>query len=44
LKNIFLITPQTSEKHIHFIDGVSDGFIYMVELLAGVWAPKLVLD
>ena len=30
LKNIFLITPQTSEKRIHFIDGVSDGFVYMV--------------
>ncbi|MGL2993809.1 tryptophan synthase subunit alpha [Flavobacterium sp. TSSA_36] len=30
LKNIFLITPQTSDKRIHFIDSVSDGFIYMV--------------
>ncbi|SHF72405.1 tryptophan synthase, alpha chain [Flavobacterium segetis] len=30
LKNIFLITPQTSVERIHFIDGVSDGFIYMV--------------
>ena len=30
LKNIFLITPQTSEDRIHFIDSVSDGFIYMV--------------
>ena len=30
LKNIFLITPQTSEERIHFIDSVSDGFIYMV--------------
>jgi tryptophan synthase alpha subunit len=29
LKNIFLITPQTSVERIHFID-VSDGFIYMV--------------
>lgn len=30
LKNIFLITPQTSYERIHFIDSVSDGFIYMV--------------
>ena len=30
LKNIFLITPQTSEKRIKTIDKYSDGFIYMV--------------
>lgn len=30
LKNVFLITPQTSEERIRFIDSVSDGFIYMV--------------
>ena len=30
LKNIFLITPQTTVERIHFIDSVSDGFIYMV--------------
>jgi len=30
LKNIFLITPQTSEKRIRMIDEYSDGFIYMV--------------
>ncbi|HEY0029862.1 MAG TPA: tryptophan synthase subunit alpha [Bacteroidia bacterium] len=30
LKNIFLITPQTSEERIRFIDAHSDGFIYMV--------------
>lgn len=30
LKNIFLITPQTSEKRIRYIDEHSDGFIYMV--------------
>ena len=30
LKNIFSITPQTSDERIHFIDSVSDGFIYMV--------------
>lgn len=30
LANIFLITPQTSDERIRFIDSVSDGFIYMV--------------
>lgn len=30
LVNIFLITPQTSDERIHFIDSVSSGFIYMV--------------
>jgi len=30
LKNIFLITPQTSEKRIRYIDNNSNGFIYMV--------------
>jgi tryptophan synthase alpha chain len=30
LLNVFLITPQTSEERIRFIDSVSDGFIYMV--------------
>jgi tryptophan synthase alpha chain len=30
LINIFLITPQTSEKRIHYIDSISNGFIYMV--------------
>jgi tryptophan synthase alpha chain len=30
LINVFLITPQTSVERIHFIDSVSDGFIYMV--------------
>lgn len=30
LINIFLITPQTSDERIRFIDSVSDGFIYMV--------------
>jgi tryptophan synthase alpha chain len=30
LQNIFLITPQTSNERIHFIDSVSEGFIYMV--------------
>ena len=30
LLNIFLITPQTSEERIAYIDSVSNGFIYMV--------------
>lgn len=30
LSNIFLITPQTPDERIRFIDSVSDGFIYMV--------------
>ena len=30
LINVFLITPQTSEKRIRQIDKASDGFIYMV--------------
>lgn len=30
LRNVLLITPQTSEERIRFIDSVSDGFIYMV--------------
>jgi tryptophan synthase alpha chain len=30
LINVFLITPQTSEERIRFIDSVSHGFIYMV--------------
>lgn len=30
LLNVFLITPQTSEERIRFIDSISNGFIYMV--------------
>lgn len=30
LKNIFLITPQTSDERIQEIDAISDSFIYMV--------------
>ncbi len=30
LVNVFLITPQTSEERIRFIDSISQGFIYMV--------------
>ena len=30
LINVFLITPQTSDERIRYIDSISDGFIYMV--------------
>ncbi len=30
LTNVFLITPQTSDERIRYIDSVSNGFIYMV--------------
>ena len=30
LSNVFLITPQTSEKRIRYIDDISNSFIYMV--------------
>ncbi|EDP71975.1 tryptophan synthase alpha chain [Flavobacteriales bacterium ALC-1] len=30
LINVFLITPQTSDERVRYIDSVSDGFIYMV--------------
>ncbi len=30
LINVFLITPQTSDNRIRFIDSISSGFIYMV--------------
>ncbi len=30
LTNVFLITPQTSEERIRYIDSISNGFIYMV--------------
>ncbi|MEQ8476510.1 tryptophan synthase subunit alpha [Fulvivirga sp.] len=30
LKNVFLISPQTSEERIRHIDSISDSFIYMV--------------
>jgi tryptophan synthase alpha chain len=30
LINVFLITPQTSDQRINFIDSISKGFIYMV--------------
>lgn len=34
LKNIFLITPQTTNERIHQIDEISDSFIYMVSSAA----------
>ncbi|MEP5340561.1 MAG: tryptophan synthase subunit alpha [Algibacter sp.] len=30
LTNVFLITPQTSDERIRYIDSISNGFIYMV--------------
>ena len=30
LINVFLITPQTTNDRIHYIDSISNGFIYMV--------------
>lgn len=39
LINVFLITPQTSEERIRFIDEISEGFIYMVSS-AGVTGAK----
>ena len=30
LINVFLITPQTCDERIHYIDSISNGFIYMV--------------
>lgn len=30
ISNVFLVTPQTSEERIQKIDGLTDGFIYMV--------------
>jgi tryptophan synthase alpha chain len=30
LLNVFLITPQTTDERIRFIDSISNGFIYMV--------------
>ena len=34
LYNMFLITPQTSEERIRYIDNISNGFIYMVSSAA----------
>ena len=40
LKNVFLITPQTSEERIREIDRNSDGFIYMVSSASTTGAKK----
>lgn len=37
--NVFLITPQTSDERIRFVDSISNGFIYMVSS-AGVTGAK----
>lgn len=43
LKNIFLITPQTSERRIRMIDKHSDGFIYAVSS-ASTTGTKMGID
>ena len=43
LINVFLITPQTPEERIRFIDSVSEGFIYMVSA-AGVTGATHTVD
>ena len=44
LQNMFLITPQTSEKRIRFIDKISNGFIYMVSSYSTTGAQKIFGD
>ena len=40
LINVFLITPQTSDERILYIDAVSEGFIYMVSSAATTGAQS----
>lgn len=40
IRIIMLITPETSEERIHFIDKNTDGFIYMVSSAATTGAQK----
>ncbi len=40
IRIIMLITPETSEERIHFIDDNTDGFIYMVSSAATTGAQK----
>lgn len=40
LRVIMLITPETSEERIHFIDDHTDGFIYMVSSASTTGAQK----
>ena len=44
LINIFLITPQTSEGRIKYIDNHSNGFIYMVSSASTTGAKKGISD
>lgn len=44
LHNIFLITPQTSEKRMRMIDDLSSGFIYMVSSNATTGAKSEVSE
>ena len=44
LKNIFLITPQTSNDRIRFIDKHTDGFIYMVSSSSTTGAKAGIAD
>lgn len=44
LKNIFLITPQTSESRIREIDSNTDGFIYMVSSASITGAKDKISD
>lgn len=44
LKNIFLITPQTSEDRIRLIDENTDGFIYMVSSASTTGAKSQIGD
>lgn len=43
IANVFLITPQTSDERIRYIDGISNGFIYMVSS-AGTTGAKNSFD
>lgn len=44
LYNIFLITPETSEKRIREIDAISQGFIYMVSASSTTGSKKGLSD
>lgn len=44
LYNMFLITPQTPDSRIHYIDEVSNGFIYMVSSSSVTGAKSTIGD
>lgn len=44
LKNVFLITPQTTDERIRYIDQHSDGFIYMVSSSSTTGAKGEIMD